>query len=513
MLPRSSKSPRGVFLTGATGFVGQYLLKDAMAAGRPVAVLVRSDGRASGQSRIEGILQNWEQRLERKLMRPVVLEGCLAERNLGLSRADRLWLQRRCSTTLHSAASVTFQSSDASSEPWLTNVEGTRCLLNLCDDIGLREFHHISTAYVCGLRSGQILEAELEAEQLFGNDYERSKFEAELLVRRAKHLNVATIYRPSIVVGDSCTGHTTSFRGLYALLQLYYLYAVSNPRRELPLISSIGLTGNEGKNLVPVDWLTRVIWRLMGCKDSAGHTFHLTNPQPTRVCDIMGAVKSVVEATCGTHDNKSIGATQFIDEKIGETLDVYNPYLRSDPEFDCSKTIRFNSEDRCPPIDSERLLMLVAYAIEQRFTAPRMRVKATKAVDECLRDVVPDVSHTNVGADDWLQLELSGPGGGAWQVGFRGSTPVCLDRGMAEGTNASAYSSTETFCSLIDAQMTPIEAVARGVLVIRGKDRPIEECLQLMETLQRKLRSGSVGRRDEIPSTTKIDNKSTCAGG
>jgi nucleoside-diphosphate-sugar epimerase len=99
---------------------------------------------------------------------------------------------------LHNAASLTFRGTDPACEPWRTNVEGTRHVLDVCRQAGIRHFHHVSTAYVCGLRDGIVREDELEVGQDFGNDYERSKVAAERLVRGADHLETVTVFRPSM---------------------------------------------------------------------------------------------------------------------------------------------------------------------------------------------------------------------------------------------------------------------------------------------------------------------------
>ena len=98
-------------------------------------------------------------------------------------------------------------------------------MLELCRDLGIRQFHHVSTAYVCGLRSDRCREAELDVGQIFGNDYERSKLEAETMVRQAAYLDRPTIFRPAIIVGDSESGYTSTFHGFYALLKLAHTLA------------------------------------------------------------------------------------------------------------------------------------------------------------------------------------------------------------------------------------------------------------------------------------------------
>ncbi|HYW78693.1 MAG TPA: SDR family oxidoreductase, partial [Thermoguttaceae bacterium] len=183
-------------LTGATGLLGSYLLRDGLRAGRRMAVVARGSRCESAHARIETILARWEQTEGQTLPRPVVFEGDLTAENLGLDDAALRWVGRHCDSVLHNAASLTFHGGDRDGEPWRSNVGGTRRLLELCRQTGIKQFHYVSTAYVCGKRTGRILESELDEQQELSNDYERSKLEAERMVRDADHLDGPTIYRP-----------------------------------------------------------------------------------------------------------------------------------------------------------------------------------------------------------------------------------------------------------------------------------------------------------------------------
>ena len=76
---------------------------------------------------------------------------------LSLSDADRDWAARNCRAFMHNAASLTFHSEAPDGEPWRSNVHGVRNVLDFCQSSGIREFHQVSTAYVCGLREGSCL--------------------------------------------------------------------------------------------------------------------------------------------------------------------------------------------------------------------------------------------------------------------------------------------------------------------------------------------------------------------
>ena len=197
-------------LTGPTGLLGSYLLRDALDAGRHIAVLIRPTRSESVRGRVESMLARLEKVGGRVLPRPVVIEGDLTQPGLGIDTASVRWIARHCDAVIHSAANLAWEG-DPPGEPWLSNVQGMHEMLELCRTTGIRQFHHISTAYVCGQREGCVLETELDEGQQFNNDYERSKTAAEKILRSAKHLDSLTVYRPSIIVGDSRTGFTTAF--------------------------------------------------------------------------------------------------------------------------------------------------------------------------------------------------------------------------------------------------------------------------------------------------------------
>src|SRR5437763_15696103 len=167
-----------LLLTGATGLLGRYLLRDLLLAGVPVAVLARPRGGEPGPARVERLLRFWEGEVGRSLPRPACLEGDVTAEGLGLGARQVGWVARHCAGVLHAAASLTFRGPGRDGEPWRTNLGGTANVLGLCRRAGLR-LHHVSTAFVCGARGGVVSESDPGGGQGVHNDYEESKFEAE----------------------------------------------------------------------------------------------------------------------------------------------------------------------------------------------------------------------------------------------------------------------------------------------------------------------------------------------
>jgi thioester reductase-like protein len=367
----TSASPRSLLLTGATGLLGSYLIRDLALDGCNLAVLVRRERRASAAARVEAIVAFWEKLLGKRLPRPTVLEGDLNAPRCGLDAEALEWVRHHCDAVLHNAASLTFRGPDREQEPWKSNVHGTTNVLDVAREAGLRHFHHVSTAYVCGLRTGTVREDELDVGQEFGNDYERSKVEAEQLVRSADHLESATVLRPSIIVGDSRTGFTSTYHGFYVILRLGHTLIPHVPwgilSREA-IVESFGTRDEDTKNLVPVDWVSAAIAHVVQTPAARGRTYHLTNPRPVRVETIARTVEEAVKASLPepvASDKRQDGA--WLAENLIGQMDVYRTYLRDDPVFDRTNTAAVTAHLPCPELDAATLRRMADFAIARGF--------------------------------------------------------------------------------------------------------------------------------------------------
>lgn len=345
-----------LLLTGATGLVGRYLLRDLLQRGHAVAVLVRSDGEQSAADRIEEILRMWEERGEVTLPKPICLEGDVTVPGLGLSDQARSWVAQHCDTLLHNAASLTFLGADRAGEPWRTNLDGTRFVLDFCRTTGIRKFHYVSTAYVCGNREGTILEGDLDCGQGFRNDYEHSKFMSEQLVRNADFLDSPTVYRPAVIVGDSVTGYTNTYHGLLHHLKFMSVLFKNIPpgpdgRRHVPM--RLNMTGAEQRNMVPVDWVSAVMLRIYETPAAHGGTYHLAPTHPMTPRDLIAAVDTYFNVYGAEFVGPAAAADRNdAEQKADESLILYEDYATTDPTFDMTNTNRFAGDIECPRIDA-----------------------------------------------------------------------------------------------------------------------------------------------------------------
>src|SRR5512133_185158 len=254
------------FVTGYPGFIGKRLVRRLLEAlrGRSdrLVLLVQPKNARAAREHLAAIAAE----------RTEVVEGDVEHMHLGLSGVEFKTLARDVTDVWHLAARSHLGA--GRSEMRRVNVEGTRNVLDLCAAARrLRRLNHFSTAFVCGDRVGVILEDELAMGQRFHNAYEETKHQAELLVRRAQADLPATIYRPSIVVGDSRTGEIDRFEGPYALAILLVASPLAVP---LPLPGDAVAP----LNVVPVDFVVDATVSIGANPAAVGRTVHLVDPSP-----------------------------------------------------------------------------------------------------------------------------------------------------------------------------------------------------------------------------------------
>lgn len=361
-----------IVLTGATGFIGQYLLRDLLLSQTPVAVIARPHRGQSLADRIESLLAPFELRTNTRLARPVCIEGDLSRPELGVGSRDREWLADHAGQMLHNAGNVSFQST-TDGEPWRTNVEGTRRVIDLCRETGIETLHYMSTAFVCGDRQGVIHEGERDCGQRFDSEYERSKFTAETLLTEAGFEKL-TVLRPSAVVGDFRTGFTSTYHGFYLFIQFTDLARRrAGASHGEPWLHPVRLFADEQRNfcLVPVDWVSRTTCEIVCDPALHGETYHLTPTEPTSAEECEAALQQYFNYT----------GVEFVGEP-GEEGVVYNEveelfyqaistaehrYWTGHPTFDSRNTQRALPHLPCPRIDASSLIPMIDFAVKNRF--------------------------------------------------------------------------------------------------------------------------------------------------
>ena len=425
---------RYTLLTGATGLVGRYLMRDMLLNGHHLALIVRASRKETAKQRVEGICQFWEREIGTALPRPVVIEGNISEPGLGMTEDDKKWIGEHCDKIIHNAAILEFFGKDRKREPWKTNLGGTQNVLDVCKEVNLTDMHYVSTAYVAGMQDQPVMEESLEAGQEFRNDYEQSKYEAEQLVRAADFLTQTTIYRPAVIAGDSNTGYTSTYHGLY----LYFrLMAVLIP--ELPLGENgmrhtpvkLDMTGNERRNIVPVEWISEVITRLFENPEAHGKTFHLAPEEPMTSGQVVRwsseYYKSEGVEFCGDDPDFVVDEQEeeFANMLIPQLV-TYKAYEKTDNTYDLTNLKKFVPDLPAPVIDKTIIFRYLDFGENDKWGKVRQpKTEVAFQVDEYVNKVAAGTDGSGV-----IGLDVSGPGGGQFTLSLNGSKVASVADGL-----------------------------------------------------------------------------------
>ncbi|MEO8802619.1 MAG: SDR family oxidoreductase [Rudaea sp.] len=258
------------FVTGATGFIGRHLLALLLARKGEVYCLVRMGSR----KKFDAICEQFGADASRLI--PV--SGDLAKPMLGLTPAQRKKLAGKVKHFFHLAA-IYDLAGDGDSQI-AANVDGTRHALDLAAALKAGCFHHTSSVAAAGLYSGVFREDMFTEAHNLDHPYFRSKHDSEALVREYKR--PFRIYRPGVVIGNSQNGQMDKIDGPY-----YFFRTLKKLRQALPpWMPTIGLEGGR-INLVPVDFVAAAMDHIAHKPGLDGHCFHLTDPAPRRIGEVL----------------------------------------------------------------------------------------------------------------------------------------------------------------------------------------------------------------------------------
>jgi nucleoside-diphosphate-sugar epimerase len=369
-MPRS----KHVLVTGATGFVGSHLTHRLLQDGVNVTALARSAKTASARDRVLEVLSRVSSgaSLNGSADRLQVLDGDITHPNLGIPADAIRTITADIDEVWHCAASLSF-TEDERSEIFRMNVDGTRHVLEVVERTRGKRLHHVSTAYVAGLRD-TALESEIDAGQTFRNPYEESKCRAELLVaeKQAEQSIAATVYRPSVVIGDSKTGRATHFHGVYAFIRGLWS-ALERLRRKVSADGFVHLPlrvpGEENTtlNFVPIDYVVNGMVEIG--RSGSGGAYHLANPHPTEnrvwlphICRLL-RVDGIRLVRPGSFLNHPMTKLESLFQR---QMAFYYMYLQGEPRFDCTRTLAALSGAgiECPVVTAEFIEKMAGWYIQ-----------------------------------------------------------------------------------------------------------------------------------------------------
>jgi thioester reductase-like protein len=312
-----------ILVTGATGLIGAEVVDRLSSRHSVIAVthrqpnVIRTDG---STVRSDEYGQSWSG----------VGVACLAadvrEKGFGLAPQVLDELGKAVGCIVHAAATIAFDAPEA--EYRSLNIAGTEHAIDLAQRWNV-PLIHVSTAYVCGRRSGTIAEDELDSGQEFSNGYERSKCRAEQLVNQATVGSV--ILRPAIVTGEAGTGAIRDYKNLYTLVKLI----VEGKLRRLPGRYDATLC------LVPVDYVADAVvaaTELVHAGDESilGRTFHLQGANTLSLRQVSDVLAEYPSFEVGTFVPPTAFSVEDLDpierdyyERIGARYACYFDRIRT----------------------------------------------------------------------------------------------------------------------------------------------------------------------------------------
>jgi thioester reductase-like protein len=366
--------PERVLLTGATGFLGSFVLIELLRHTRAdVYCLVRAANAEEGARKLRNVLEAyglWDEELSSRID-PVV--GDLSEPLLGLGPERFEELAGEIDVIYHSGASVNWVYPYNALKP--INVLGTQEVLRLAARHRVKPLHFISTLGVFPLVGRSGVEVVREDDDLthggsLYNGYTQSKWVAEMLVEtaRARGLPVC-VYRPSLITGDSRTGAWNKDDITCKMIKTW---------------AGLGTAPEVGTklNLVPVDYVSRAIVSLSLRDESLGKRFHLANPHPVGANDLVDWIDAfgypikripydkwradLLSPTKGLRQD----ALYSMAPLLSMSAAADGPALVGKvPEFDCRNTTEALSgtEISCPQVDGELMENYLVYLVRSGF--------------------------------------------------------------------------------------------------------------------------------------------------
>ncbi|MFH9002977.1 thioester reductase domain-containing protein [Streptomyces afghaniensis] len=380
VISRVAADPDEILLTGATGFLGAFLLRDLMRSTTArVHCLVRGTDQADATRRLHENLAWYQVREDIDPARLSVVVGDLAAERLGLTETEFDDLATRVDVVYHAGATVSWLRPYTELAPG--NVGGTREVLRLAAAHRTVPVHYVSTTGVFPAPGPDAAPATVTdptgPAHLLHNGYLQSKWVAEQVIAlgRSRGLPVS-IYRVDVVCGDRVTGacQTKDFVWL-SLKGLLEARAVPD--------SLAGVV-----HMVPVDYVSAAVVALSR-QDTANRTFHLYNRQNQTFTEFVDHLRSF-----GYHlpevDWNSWSARVRSDRKnaVVPLLDSFEGMNAGQgtatyPPIDVSDTEHalLGTGIECPPVDRELFDKYVNFFVRAGYFPSRAPVQDEQRSD------------------------------------------------------------------------------------------------------------------------------------
>ena len=332
-----------IFLTGFPGFIAGRLIERLAADGGRFLLLVQP----ALVERARAEIARLASRTGAAAARFRLVEGDITREGLGM--AERDYAEASAETTVIFHLAAVYDLGVERDLAMRVNVGGTRGVNEFARGArNLRRYHYVSTCYVAGRRGGVIREDELRHEAGFRNHYEETKYLAEIEVEALKGELPVTVHRPAVVCGDSRTGETAKYDGVYYLIK----YLLMQPK-----LLSLANIGNRDVqlNVVPVDFVVEAMAALARDERAAGATAQLADPAPLTTYELFETIAHAL-ARRGSLVTVPLALVQrSLAFKVSETLTglprVGAPYFFVKQTYDTSRAQALLAPHgvACPP--------------------------------------------------------------------------------------------------------------------------------------------------------------------
>jgi amino acid adenylation domain-containing protein/thioester reductase-like protein len=358
-----------VFLTGATGFLGAFLLRELLTRTRAdVYCLVRAADERAARERIEKGLRSyglWEDAWDGRII-PVA--GDLAAPRFNLTEEHFSRLAEAVDVIYHNGAMINGLQPYEAHRP--ANVGGTHEALRLAALGKIKPVHYVSTigVFEAWPAAQPPRETDLPRHEGLAGGYNQSKWVAERMVALAgqRGLPVA-IYRPGRIAWHSQTGVANRDDFLTSAVRLCVRRGKC-PRTDGPVFEDI----------TPVDYVSSAIVALSRRKASLGRTFHLLNPRPADLRLVLGALRQAGFAVQEVSEEQWQAelAAQVLDPKQGMAAIALAAIASQgrrpaedpagSPKIDCRQTCAALAElgITCPEVTGEVVARFVASCVK-----------------------------------------------------------------------------------------------------------------------------------------------------
>ena len=361
-------APNAIFLTGATGYLGTFLLQELLEqTPADIYCLVRAANADAAQQKLQKSLESYSLWKDSYSSRIIPVVGELSKPLLGISQEQFKSLAHQIDIIYHNGALVNFIYPYSALKA--SNVLGTQEVLRLASQIKTKPVHFVSTTNAISPAQGSGVKVIREDDtinpaEVMETGYAKSKWVAEKLINIARDRGIPTsIYRPGRIVWHSQTGVGNTSDNTFRMLKGCILMG-SIPTRDAMV------------NLIPVDFVSSAIAQLSKQQESLGKTFHIVNPHPAPFKDIVNWLRSYGYPLREIPDEQWREELRTLADNPDNPLSPLVPFWSKPPEknttspilkFDCQNTLDGLSDTNinCPPVSVELVTKFLSYLIKK----------------------------------------------------------------------------------------------------------------------------------------------------